>query len=134
LGLTDITGAFLTPQGHITFNYAGTSSLTIQTSTFAGDASNSQDYVNVYENGVPTNIIGYGPETVRVSDGQAGVGNLRAALDISNVLSQTAIILDDSPDTAVNTAHMGTIPSGAPGRGYITGLSPFADIHYVYAE
>src|SRR5271157_3245347 len=111
----------------ITYEYAYTASLTINTGTASGNV------FGVWENGVPTTLIGNGLTTVNVGDGLVGVQSILGTLNIENPSSFTTINVDDSANTGINTAHMGTIPSGPPSWGYITGLAP-ADIHYKYAD
>ena len=53
---------------------------------------------------------------------------------ISNSEGLVALHVDDSADRSARIAQMGTILFGEPGFGYITGLSPTADIHYKYAD
>src|SRR5271157_934825 len=112
----------------ITYEYAYTASLTINTGTASGNV------FGVWENGVPTTLIGNGLTTVNVGDGLVGVQSILGTLNIENPSSFTTINVDDSANTGVNTAHMGTIPSGPPNWGYITGLAASANINYRYAD
>ena len=57
---------------NINYRYIDTSSLTIDTDEVAGNI------VNVYENGVTTNLHGHATASVRISDGLAGVQNILA--------------------------------------------------------
>jgi hypothetical protein len=117
------------PNFNVVYRYADTASLRLNTGTASGNV------VGVWENGVTTNVVGYGPATtVYVGDGLVGVQSIRATLNIQNQNYLTTISIDDSANPAANTAHMGTIPFGEPGWGYITGLSASADIHYKYAD
>ena len=111
----------------ITYQYAQTAGVTIDTGSASGNV------FGVWEDGVPTTLVGNGLTTVNVGDGYVGVQSILGTLTIENPPAFTTINIDDSSNTDVNTAHMGTIPVGDPAWGYITGLAP-ADIHYKYAD
>src|SRR5439155_1146891 len=106
------------------------SNLTLNTGTARGNV------VGVYENGVPTNLVSYGPAAaVNIGDGLVGVQHILGTVDIQNPSYATTILVDDRANTGVYTgAHMGTIPGGEPGRGYITGLGLAADINFKYLD
>jgi Immunoglobulin I-set domain/Dockerin type I domain len=113
----------------ITYDYETTASLTIGLSAAAGD------FFGVYESGVPTTINGNGPDTVAVGDGFVGVQSILSTLNIENAPSFTTITIDDSADTGVRDATLGTFtPAGDSPWGYITGLSASANINYRYAD
>jgi RTX calcium-binding nonapeptide repeat (4 copies) len=105
-------------------------SLTLNTDTYT-------DAVNVESTmaGTPVTIIGHGPSEVNVGNELSGVQFIGAPVNIENAQSLTRIVvLDHAVDKVYTSAHMGTIPVGETGWGYITGLGQAADIHYKYAD
>ena len=128
----------------INYTYPFTSSLTIATSTADGDV------FGVWENGVPTTLIGHGQATVNIGDGLVGVQSILGTLNIEttrsftfvpgvglipNPPSFTTIYVNDGPDGDPRVATLGTfIPAGDTPWGYITGLSASADINYKYDD
>jgi RTX calcium-binding nonapeptide repeat (4 copies) len=114
---------------HISYKYADTTSVTINTSVTRGNV------VGVWENGVTTNLISHGSATVNIGDGLVGVRSILGALNIENPQSETAIAIDDSADNAARTTILGTFtPAGDSDWGYITGLAPVVDINYKYDD
>ncbi len=112
----------------ITYEYAHTASLTINTSGVDGSV------FGVWEDGVTTTLIGRAMATVDVGDGLVGVQTIIGTLNIENPESYTTINIDDSADDGARTTTMGTFtPPGGYDWGYITGLAP-ANINYKYED
>jgi autotransporter-associated beta strand protein len=112
----------------IHYEYEDTSSLTIRTGKASGNV------IRVWEDGVPTNLIGNSTASVNIGDGLVGVQNILGTLNIENPPSVTTIWIDDTADPSTRTTTLGTYtPAGDSPWGYITGLAP-ADIHYEYAD
>ena len=122
-----VTSSDLAP-ALITYEYAHTASLTINTSGVDGSV------FGVWEDGVTTTLIGRAMATVDVGDGLVGVQTIIGTLNIENPESYTTINIDDSADDGARTTTMGTFtPPGGYDWGYITGLAP-ANINYKYED
>jgi hypothetical protein len=77
----------------ITYDYAHTARLTINTSRANGDV------FGVWENGAPTILIGHATASVFVGDGYVGVGSILGTLNIENPASLTTVNVDDTERT-----------------------------------
>jgi hypothetical protein len=114
------------PLPPINVENAGTSSLTLATSSAAGDV------IDVLGTGVTTNL--FPPEPVIVNVGAGNVQRIQGTLTIMDGQPGGATInVDDSADLNPENVTLATVlsPSGAP-CGSITGLAPAA-IKYLYA-
>jgi hypothetical protein len=85
--------------------------------------------VNVFSTIVPTNIFNHGNATVTVSNGPAGVANIKSPLNLENLGGFDTLIVDDSADTTSPSVTLDTL-AGNVGR--ISGLS--APITFSNAE
>ena len=121
----------------IGYEYADTSSLTIDTSAVFNNI------INVLQTGVTTNLIGHNEATVRIAD-NFGVQNIKGMLNISspsgftgpNSLPSAAmtILVDDLGDNRARNTSLGTKADDS-NWGYIAGLTPAqAPINYKYAD
>ena len=103
----------------------------INVDTYGG--SNTVNVRNVPA-GVTVDIQGGGSDTVNIGSG-GSVQGIRGTVYIENQPAETAINIDDSTDSFARTTTLGTYtPSGDSDWGYITGLSPYANINYEYAD
>src|SRR5262249_58465422 len=77
--------------GAIHYEYADTSSLTVNTGSGAA--------VDVLATGVATTLVGHGPTTVNVGNSVSGVRDIFGPLTITNPTNITTLDVDDSADT-----------------------------------
>jgi hypothetical protein len=109
----------------IWYQYAGTSTVTVQTGSGGGT-------VNVLATGVPISFVGTGSETFNV--GNAGsVQAINGPLTITGAPAfPAAVNVDDSADGAAQTVTLDKVTIGGSDYGRIAGLAPAA-IQYNYA-
>ncbi len=118
---------------NINYEYADTSSLTIQTGSVGGNI------VDVLGTGATTNLVSNGAATVNVGN-NGSVQGITGDLNIENPPAETIINVDDSSDGTSRTAtlaDLGTNPvdseSNTDSWGQISGLAP-ANINYEDAD
>ncbi len=113
---------------NINFEYADTSSVTVNTGYAFGNV------LNVLGTGVATNIVTKGAATVNIGNG-GSVAAIQGTLYIECPPASNTININDSADSTARTVQIGTwTPFGDTNWGYIAGLGGAANINFEYAD